>query len=155
MGQTECSETSVYKIQTPGNYPEENIQHSGKMRKFEIKIPINFGMGTLYWKLRKKIKCRSNYLHEAQTDCLSDTKKKKFNYRAKMVGSMDWNAWIFCLGYTLNRRTKEVACLARRVSSCLSISRRVRHRGTPVILKSNHKLQCWKVIYKAEQDLKR
>jgi len=25
---TECSETSVYKIQTPGNHPEESIQHS-------------------------------------------------------------------------------------------------------------------------------
>jgi len=25
---TECSETSAYKIQTPGNYPEENIQQS-------------------------------------------------------------------------------------------------------------------------------
>ena len=25
---TECSETSAYKIQTPGNYQEENIQHS-------------------------------------------------------------------------------------------------------------------------------
>jgi hypothetical protein len=24
---TECSEISAYKIQTPGNYPEENIQH--------------------------------------------------------------------------------------------------------------------------------
>jgi hypothetical protein len=28
MEQTECSETSVYKLQTPGNYPEENTQHS-------------------------------------------------------------------------------------------------------------------------------
>ena len=28
MDQTECSETSAYKIQTPGNYPEENIQHT-------------------------------------------------------------------------------------------------------------------------------
>jgi hypothetical protein len=28
MEQIECSETSVYKIQTPGNYPEENIQHT-------------------------------------------------------------------------------------------------------------------------------
>ena len=27
MEQTECSETSAYKIQTPGNYQEENIQH--------------------------------------------------------------------------------------------------------------------------------
>jgi hypothetical protein len=26
--QTECSETSAYKIQAPGNYAEENIQHS-------------------------------------------------------------------------------------------------------------------------------
>jgi len=26
MGQIECSETSAYKIQTPGNYPEESIQ---------------------------------------------------------------------------------------------------------------------------------
>ena len=28
MEQTESSETSAYKIQTPGNYPEENIQHT-------------------------------------------------------------------------------------------------------------------------------
>jgi hypothetical protein len=26
--QTECSETSAYKIQTLGNYPEESIQQS-------------------------------------------------------------------------------------------------------------------------------
>jgi len=25
--QTECSETSAYKLQTAGNYPEESIQH--------------------------------------------------------------------------------------------------------------------------------
>jgi hypothetical protein len=28
MEQTECSETSAYKIHTPGNYPEENVQHT-------------------------------------------------------------------------------------------------------------------------------
>ena len=28
MEQTECSETSAYKIQTRGNYPEESVQHS-------------------------------------------------------------------------------------------------------------------------------
>ena len=27
MEQTKCSETSAYKIQTPGNYPEESIQN--------------------------------------------------------------------------------------------------------------------------------
>jgi hypothetical protein len=41
---TECSETSAYKIQTPGNYPEESIQHSeqgeslksSRLKMFEI-----------------------------------------------------------------------------------------------------------------------
>jgi hypothetical protein len=28
MEQTECSETLAYKIETPGNYPEESIQLS-------------------------------------------------------------------------------------------------------------------------------
>jgi len=28
MEQTECSETSAYKIQMPGDYPGERIQHS-------------------------------------------------------------------------------------------------------------------------------
>jgi hypothetical protein len=28
MEQIECSETSAYKIQTPGNHPEENIKHT-------------------------------------------------------------------------------------------------------------------------------
>jgi hypothetical protein len=28
MELTGCFETSAYKIQTPGNYPEENIQHT-------------------------------------------------------------------------------------------------------------------------------
>jgi len=38
MEQTECSETSAYKIQTPRNYPEESIQHSehGKSLKSRI-----------------------------------------------------------------------------------------------------------------------
>jgi hypothetical protein len=28
MKMEQCSETSAYKIQTPGNYSEENIQHT-------------------------------------------------------------------------------------------------------------------------------
>jgi hypothetical protein len=31
MEQIECSETSAYKIQTPGNYPEEHIQHCNSL----------------------------------------------------------------------------------------------------------------------------
>ena len=35
MEQTECSETSTYKIQTPGQYPEESIQHSEHSKSLE------------------------------------------------------------------------------------------------------------------------
>jgi hypothetical protein len=43
MEQIECSETSAYKIQTPGNHPEENIQHtehgeSLKSKKYVTKL---------------------------------------------------------------------------------------------------------------------
>jgi accessory gene regulator protein AgrB len=56
MEQTECFETSAYKIQTPGNYPEENIQHTehGEILKSRnclvyyivLIIPLMFGYGT-------------------------------------------------------------------------------------------------------------
>jgi len=36
MKMEQCSETSAYKIQTPGNYPEENTTYRTR-RKFEIK----------------------------------------------------------------------------------------------------------------------
>jgi hypothetical protein len=40
MEQTECSETSEYKIQTPEDYPEESVQHSeqgGSLKSRSIK----------------------------------------------------------------------------------------------------------------------
>jgi uncharacterized protein YxjI len=37
MEQTERSETLAYKIQTPGNCPEESMQHSEQGESFEIK----------------------------------------------------------------------------------------------------------------------
>jgi hypothetical protein len=42
MEQTECSEMTEYKIQTPGNYPEESMQHSeqGESLKSRIKLYI-------------------------------------------------------------------------------------------------------------------
>jgi len=39
MEQTECSETSAYKIQTPGNYPEESIQHSEHGESLKSRMP--------------------------------------------------------------------------------------------------------------------
>jgi len=35
---TECSEMSAYKIQTPGNYPEESIQHSEQGESLKSRI---------------------------------------------------------------------------------------------------------------------
>jgi len=42
MEQIGCSETLAYKIQTPGNYPEESIQHSehGKVSNQEWKLLV-------------------------------------------------------------------------------------------------------------------
>ena len=37
---TECSETSAYKIQTPGNYPEESIQHSEQGESLKSKLAL-------------------------------------------------------------------------------------------------------------------
>ena len=39
-----CSETSAYKIQTPGNYPEESIQHleHGEGLKSRLYEMLNF-----------------------------------------------------------------------------------------------------------------
>jgi hypothetical protein len=34
--QTECSETSAYKIQTPGNYPKESIQHTFLLSEWRL-----------------------------------------------------------------------------------------------------------------------
>jgi len=43
MEQTECSETLTHKVQTPGNYPEESIQHSehGKSLKSRILVVVS------------------------------------------------------------------------------------------------------------------
>jgi hypothetical protein len=42
MEQTGCSETSADKIQTPVNYPEENIQHSEHGQNLKSRIKIVF-----------------------------------------------------------------------------------------------------------------
>ena len=49
MEQTEYSETSAYKIQTPGNYPKESIQHirfslaTSSKRAFQTKVYGPYG----------------------------------------------------------------------------------------------------------------
>ena len=39
MEQTEFSETSAYKIQTPENYPEENIEHTEQGESLKSRKP--------------------------------------------------------------------------------------------------------------------
>jgi hypothetical protein len=58
MEQTECSETSAYKIQTPGNYPEESRQHLEQgeclksrmikqIQRFDTPQKLNFGLANI------------------------------------------------------------------------------------------------------------
>jgi len=42
MEHTEWSETSAYKIQTLGNYPEESIQHCNKLFSFIVSFEFYF-----------------------------------------------------------------------------------------------------------------
>jgi len=44
MEQTECSEMSAYKIQTPGNYREENIQHTEHGESLKSRMVMNLHM---------------------------------------------------------------------------------------------------------------
>ena len=41
---TECSETSAYKIQTPGKYPEESIQHSEHGESLKSIVFVNVSL---------------------------------------------------------------------------------------------------------------
>jgi len=34
----QCPETSAYNVQTPGNYPEANIQHTEHVENFKSRI---------------------------------------------------------------------------------------------------------------------
>jgi hypothetical protein len=46
MEQIECFETSVYKIQMPGNHPEENIQHTehGESLKSKVLLEVCYSV---------------------------------------------------------------------------------------------------------------
>ena len=51
MEHTECSETSVHKIQTPGNHPKERIQHSehGESLKLRKSFYVLGGLLATKW----------------------------------------------------------------------------------------------------------
>jgi hypothetical protein len=43
--QTECSETSAYKLQMPGNYPKESIQHTEHGERLKSRSTVIFTIG--------------------------------------------------------------------------------------------------------------
>jgi len=49
MEKTECSETSAYKIQTPGNHPEETIQHSGHGKSLKSRTTTFYSKTLFYY----------------------------------------------------------------------------------------------------------
>jgi hypothetical protein len=52
MEQIQCSETSAYKIQTPGNYAEENIQQEEPCFNSQVyKLLTYMQFYTVYWKV--------------------------------------------------------------------------------------------------------
>jgi hypothetical protein len=72
MEQIECSETSAYKIQTPGNYPEGNIQQdpncfvalprTDKISNFWSYVNVNIRDTKKYTKRKTNISCNIKYL---------------------------------------------------------------------------------------------
>jgi hypothetical protein len=73
MEQTESSETSAYKIHTPGNYPSENIQHSehgeslksGILRNYEFLNTSILSRQTKKWTIveERNTECTYNFLN--------------------------------------------------------------------------------------------
>jgi len=45
MEQTVCSKMLAYKIQMPGNYPEESIQHAEQREGLKSRITYNLTLG--------------------------------------------------------------------------------------------------------------
>jgi hypothetical protein len=59
----QCSETSAYKIQTPGNYPEENILHTEHGKSLKSKKAFCLGQ-KIYD--TKSTKCTNFFLRHLQ-----------------------------------------------------------------------------------------
>ena len=71
MEETECSETSAFKLQTPGNYPKESIQHieHGESLKSRKHIVVNTSWDSSVgittedkgWKVRDSNSCKGDF----------------------------------------------------------------------------------------------
>jgi hypothetical protein len=73
MEQTECSETSAYKIQKPGNYPEEKIQHTKHGENLKSRI--------IEYKILKILPEVAKLFHALRTDGRTKVTKIKIDFR--------------------------------------------------------------------------
>jgi len=65
MEQTECSETSAYKIQTLKNYAEESIQHSEHGESLKSRSKSTFSLCSKQWSSTKQWKRSYAFLTSA------------------------------------------------------------------------------------------
>jgi hypothetical protein len=131
MERTECSETSVYKIQTTGNYPEESIQHSEHGESLKSRILVlchphgvcNEGSVLVYvcdeCQMNGRSACREllSALWIAEIVWPGEGLSHEFSYHVSQIK-------IYCIMYTANICTTNmdlhnttVLCLHPRVSS--------------------------------------
>ena len=64
MEQTECSETSAYKIQAPGNYPKESIQHTEHGESLTLSIMLSYYYLQKYKRYLVKIRALLQWINE-------------------------------------------------------------------------------------------
>jgi hypothetical protein len=60
--QVECSETSAYKVQTPGNHPEENVQHTEHGESMKSRTLNRFN-GIILSDMCKFVFCAKIYIY--------------------------------------------------------------------------------------------
>ena len=77
MEQTECSETSAYKLQTPGNYPKESIQHTEHVESLKSRLLMPFRVNKLY---HTGMNNRPPEDEPSSSKHVQDIKIKKLNY---------------------------------------------------------------------------
>ena len=117
MEQTGCSETSAYKIQTPGNHPEERIQHSEHSKSLKSRKTLfypNYVCIYLSIYLSYLSICLSIYL----SICLS----LYLMYVSNLSVYLSMFIYLICLPvYLLICLSIYLICLTVYLSICLSV----------------------------------
>jgi hypothetical protein len=66
MKMEQCFETSAYKIQTSGNYPEENIQYTAHGESFKSRLYLSFTT------VKSKVVQWAGHVVDEGYECVSD-----------------------------------------------------------------------------------